>query len=104
MTKSSKPKKVKPKGTVRELKLVESVSRNGYDILKTEEVKTPKRNSKKAPSTSQQHGSSSPTKRQKLEPFDLEPIPFDLEGPELTNKRPTLVFLLHLFLKQWLTI
>ena len=39
MSFSSKPKKVKPQGTVRELKIVYTVNRHGVDTLKTEEVK-----------------------------------------------------------------
>ena len=73
---SSRPKKVKPKGTVRELKLVHTINRHGSHIIKTEEVKTPK---KETPSTSQHGCSSSPIKCQKLDAFDDEPIPFILE-------------------------
>ena len=36
MSFSSKPKKVQPKGTVRELKLVHTVNRRGRDTIKTE--------------------------------------------------------------------
>jgi hypothetical protein len=90
MSLSSKPKKVKRKGTVRELKLVHSINRRGDDTIKTEEVKTPK---KEAPSTSQRSHSSSPIKRLRLEVFDNEPVPFVLEGPDMSEKRQTLVFL-----------
>jgi hypothetical protein len=88
----SKPKKYTPKGTVRQLKIVQSVSRRGYDGLKTEEVKTPK---KKAAIKGQQTHSSSPIKRPKLDPsaFDCDPIQLYLEGPDTSSKRRTLVCL-----------
>ena len=87
----SKPKKVKPKGTVRELKLVHSINRRGAHIITTEEVKTPKRD---APSTSQHGHSSSPLKRPKLDAFDTGPIPIVLEGDDdITTKRQTMVVL-----------
>lgn len=89
----SKPKKVKRKGTVRELKLVHSINRDGADTIKTEVVKTLKQG---APSTSRHSLSSSPIKRRKLEAFDNEPIPFVLDGPDISQKRQTLVFLLLL--------
>lgn len=89
MSHSSKAKKVKPKGSVRELKLVNSVTRRGADILKSEEVKTPK---KKAESTSRRNCSSSPTKRPKLDVFCDDAISCDLEGPD-AEKRQTMVFL-----------
>jgi hypothetical protein len=93
MSLSSKPKKIKPKGTFRELKIVQTVSRKGFDTIKTEEVKTPRRGTKNGPSTSHpNHPSSSPTKRPKLEPFDKEPIPWSMEGPDASGKRQTLVF------------
>jgi hypothetical protein len=95
MSFASKSRKVKAKGTVRELKIVQSVSRRGADTLKTEEVKTPRRESQRASSSSRLNQTSSPTKRPKLEAFDNEPIPFDLEGPEVTKKRQTLVLLFH---------
>jgi hypothetical protein len=88
MSFSSKPKKVKPKGRVTELKIVQSVSRSGADTLKSEEVKTPKKNQIPAGRQSQP---SSPIKRTKL--FDSEAIPFILEYPLFSKKRPTLVFL-----------
>jgi hypothetical protein len=92
MSLSSKPKKFKPKGTVRELKLVHTINRRGADTIKAEEVKTP---SRKAPSTSQHNHSSSSIKRPKMGTFfDLEPIPCDLDGPDMPKKRQTLVFLL----------
>jgi hypothetical protein len=96
MSLSSRPKKVKPKGTVRELKLVQSVSRYGCNALIPEEVKTPGLPPQKASSTDPGQGSSSPAKRRKLENFDIEPVPFDLEGPEFSKKRQTLVFIFEL--------
>lgn len=99
MSSSSRVKKVKAKGSVRELKLVQSISRYGVDILKTEEVKTPQRGSKIASSSTRHTHSSSPTKRSKLEASDVDPIPFDIEGAEMYNKRQTLVILLP----QWFT-
>src|SRR6266446_5289925 len=83
MSLASKPKKIKAKGKFKELKLVQTVTRKGNDIIKTEEVKTPRRGSKYGPSTSQTHQlSSSPMKRAKLEIYDEEPIPWNLEGAE----------------------
>jgi hypothetical protein len=93
MSFSSKAKKVKPKGIVRELKLVHSTNRRGSDIIKTEEVKTPKKSSKNASSSNQRNQSSSPTKRSKMDVSDMEPISFHLEGLESDMKRSTLVFL-----------
>ena len=55
MALSSKPKKIKPKGGCRELKVVQTVSRKGYDTLKSEEVKTLPHSLKNEPSTSQHH-------------------------------------------------
>jgi hypothetical protein len=93
MSLSSKPKKIKPKGVCQELKVVQTVSRKGYDAIKMEEVKTPRRDARNGPSTGQpQQPSRSPTKRPKLEPFDTEPILFDLEGLGTSGKRQTLVF------------
>ena len=90
MSLSSKPKKLKPKGTVRELKLVQTINRRGTDTIKAEEVKTP---SRKTLSTQHNHSSSS-IKRPKIGTFfDSEPIPCDLEGPDLPKKHQTLVFL-----------
>jgi len=89
---SSKPTKIKPKGRSRELKVVHTVSRKGYDTIKTEKVKTPPRRTKAAPSTSQPRPSLSPNKRRKLEPVDEEPILFNLEGLGASGKRQTLVF------------
>ena len=92
MSLSSKPKKVKPKGTVQELKLVHSVNRRGAHTIRTEEVKTPKREGRSI-STSQHSCSSSPIKRLKLDASDNEPMPLVLEGPDTSKKRQTLVFL-----------
>lgn len=90
MSLSSKPKKIKQKGGCRELKVVQTVTRKGYDTITTEEVKTP-RNANNAPSASPARQQSfSPKKRQKLEPFEV-PIPFHLEGPGRSEKRQTLV-------------
>jgi hypothetical protein len=93
MSFSSKPRKIKAKGTVRELKVVQSVNRRGADVLITEEVKTPK---KKATTTRQRNHSSSPIKRPKLDDFDGEPVPLYLGGPDTSNKRPTMVCLFPL--------
>lgn len=90
MSHSSKAKKIKPKGTVRELKLVNSVTRHGADILKSEEVKTPK---KKAERSTGHNCSSSPIKRPKLEAFCNDAISCDLEGLDMSQKRQTMVFL-----------
>jgi hypothetical protein len=90
---SSKAKKVKSKGTVRELKLVQSVTRRGADTIIAEEVKTPPHCLLTTPSTSQRNQSSSPFKRSKLWDFDADPIPFDLEGSNMPKTRLTLVFL-----------
>jgi hypothetical protein len=93
MSFSSKPKKVKPKGTVRELKLIHTVNRRGVDAIEMEEVKTPKKERQTAPSTSQINRSSSPTKRRKADDdFDVDPILLHLEGPGSSKKRQTLVF------------
>ena len=89
---ASKPKKVKSKGVLRELKIVQTVSRRGADRLITEEVKTPRHESQKT-SSSSQNRSSSPVKRPKFDGSDAEPIPCYLDGPDYW-KRPTLVFLL----------
>ena len=44
------------------------------------------------PSTSHRNNSSSPMKRRKMEIFEGDPIPFDLEVDDLYKKRKTLVF------------
>lgn len=98
MSFSSKPKKVKPQGTVRELKIVHTVNRRGGDTLKTEEVKTPRHSQQKTPSKSQA-GTSSPAKRLRTEDFDVDPIPFNIGDDGISNKRQTLVFLHHFLLK-----
>jgi hypothetical protein len=92
MSLSSRPKKVKKKGTVSELKLVQYISRNGSDTLKAEEVIKPRGDSEKTPSKNPRNPSSSPTKRPKLEDFDAEPVLFYDEGPDASKKRKTLVF------------
>jgi hypothetical protein len=91
MSTVSKPRKVKPNGSVRVLKLVPSISRRGLDKLKTEEVKTLRHESQKGSTSGRQTQSSSPTKRPKLEGYDTNPIPFDFRGPEDDMKRQTLV-------------
>jgi hypothetical protein len=94
MSLSSKPKKIKAKGGFKELKIVHTVSRKGYDALKTEEVKTPRRGAANGPSTSRlSHVSASPAKRQKMDGFDEEPILLNLDGPDTLVKRQTLVLL-----------
>jgi hypothetical protein len=91
MSISSKPRKIQRKGTVQELKLVQTIGRRGADTIKTEEVKTPQHVSRKASSNSLH--TSSPIKRRKMEAFDSEPIPCDLGGLDKFTKRQTLVFL-----------
>lgn len=95
MSFASKPKNIRPKGVVQQIKLVDSVTRRGKDIIKTEEVKTPTKNK----TTAKKH-LSSPSKRAKLEAFDAEPIPFCLdEGESSTSRtRQTLVSFLYLHL------
>jgi hypothetical protein len=90
----AKPRKVKLKSTVRELKIVHSVSRDGVDILKAEEIKTPRPKPQKSSSTSRLSQSSSPKKRLKLDDFEAEPIPCSFEGSDDYKKGQTLVFLL----------
>jgi hypothetical protein len=91
MSHFSKPKKVVPKGTVRELKLVQTVSRRGRDTIKAEEVKTPAGGSQKAGTSRPSH---SPSKRNKMEVFDEEPVPWLLGDSDISKKRQTLVYLL----------
>ena len=93
MSFSSKPKNVIPKGTLRELKLVQTINHRGSDTLKTEEVKTPRHGQQTTPSTSKQDHSSSPFKCPKLQDFNVDPITFDMEGIDVSKKRQTLVFL-----------
>jgi hypothetical protein len=90
----AKPRKVKQKATVRELKIVHSVSRDGVDILKAEEIKAPPREPQKSSSTSGLNQSSSPKKRLKLDGFEPEPIACCFEGSDDCKKGRTLVFLL----------
>src|SRR5271168_3845398 len=90
MSLASRPKKVRLKGAVRELKLVDAVNCRGSDVLTLEEVKTPK---KRAASTSQRNLSSSPIKRPKLEAFEAESFPSDLDDGSTSKKHQTLVFL-----------
>lgn len=64
-----------------------SINRKGADTIKTEEVKTPKKNS-----ASSRNSSSSPVKRQRLDSFLVdEPIPMDLNDLDISKKRHTLV-------------
>jgi len=93
MSSSSRPKKYKPKGTVVELNLVQTVSRRGRNVIKTEEITTPKQGSKNASTASTHNQSSSPRKRPKFEGTEEEPIPFYLEEEDVAKKRQTLVFL-----------
>ena len=69
----------------------------GADTLKAEEVKTPRRETGKASTSSHPNQTSSPRKRLKLSGFDGEPIPCHLEdhleGHDDHDRRPTLVFL-----------
>ena len=88
-----KPKKVKPKGTVHELKLVNMVNRHGLDTLQTEEVKTPKNGQQSTSSPNHRNPSSSPVKHQKLDNFNIDPISFNLDDPDIPKKRQTLVSL-----------
>ena len=91
MSLSSRPQKIKPKVKFRELQLVQTVTRKGRDIIKTEEVPT-RHVLKKGSSTSQRHQpSSSPTKRLKVDFHDEEPLPLNSEGPDASGKRQTLV-------------
>ena len=90
MSTSSRTKKIRPKGTVRQLKVVNTISRSESDILKLEEVKTPR---KKATSNSQRNMSSSPIKHPNLEGFHTDSFSSYMEGLEIGKKRETLVFL-----------
>ena len=92
MSFSSKPKKVIPKGTLHELKLVQTINHRGSDTLKTEEVKTPRHGQQTTLSTSKQDHSSSPFKHPKLQDFNVNPITFNMEGIDVSKKRQTLVF------------
>lgn len=96
MSVSSSQKKVKQKGVVRELKLVETISRNGKDTIQTEEVKTRGRSLQNPSLKNLPSRSSSPIKRRKLEDFEEELAYYDLEGLDISNKRKTLVFIFQL--------
>jgi hypothetical protein len=96
MSRRSQARIVKPKGSVRNFKIVESVTRRGRDTLKLEEVMTPRRESKKASSSRQTNESSSPAKRPKLVGFDAEPLQCDFGGPHEDGQRQTLVLILPL--------
>jgi hypothetical protein len=96
MSFSSKPKKVKPRGSVRELKLVHTVNRRGSDSLEFEEVKTPWHGSPQKATMKSQHNHSSPLKRAKLDFLEDEPIPYNQESEDMFKKRQTLVILLQL--------
>ena len=89
---SSRPKKIKRKGTVRELKIVETVSRSGRDTLKAEELKTPRPNIDHSQTANHRNTSSSPSKRRKTEFFDQGQDGCDFEDVDLSNGRQTLVF------------
>src|ERR1700732_3784470 len=98
MSLSSRVQKVRPKGTVKELKIVHSINRRGQDTLKAEEVLTP---SKKAPPSIKGTSSSPPTKRQKVEALDWEGIECNLEEPDVSQKRQTLVRLSPMQFNPW---
>ena len=59
-----------------------SISRRGADRLKAEVVKTPRRESQQAPSSSRIKQSSSPIKCLKLDGFNNKVFLGGLEGPE----------------------
>lgn len=98
MSTSSRPKKVNKKGGIKQLKIVETISKHGYDAIKLEEDKTPRGRSQKSPPTHPRKTSSSPVKRQKLEFHEAEPIDFDMDGLDLPNKRRTMVSVIKLCL------
>ena len=90
MALASRHKKVKKKGTVTELKLVETISRSGCDTWKLEEVNTPRG---KTSLTNARVHSSSPSNRPKLDPFDSEYTAYDSNiGADAQEKCHTLVF------------
>ena len=91
MSTSSRPKKVKKKGTITQLKIVETVSKHGYDTIKLEEVKTPWGRSQITTSAHTRNKSSSPMKCQKMEGFDQEPIDFNMDDANLPNMQRTIV-------------
>ena len=86
-------KKIKPKGTVQELRLVQSINHHGVNTMKAEQVKTLQQGSAKMPSASQHNRSSSPIRHPRIEMFDSEPIPCDLEVPAVQKKHQTMVFI-----------
>jgi len=81
---------------VRELTLVETINRRGADTLKTQEVNKRSRDQQGTPSTSQINHSSSPAKRLKLDDIQIDPIDFNMEEPDVSKKRQTMVFLFQL--------
>jgi hypothetical protein len=91
MSLSSKPKKIKPKSTVQELRLFQSINHRGINTIKDKWVKTPQQGSEKMPSVSQ-HSCSSILSIEgwTLEMFDSEPISCDLKEQK---KRQTMVFI-----------
>lgn len=93
MSHVSQARKVKREGVVRELKLVQTITRRGVDTLKGEEVHTPRHAGTKASPSKARTQSSSPAKRLKLHAFDAEPVPSSLDGPDDYEKRQTLVFI-----------
>ena len=93
MSFSSKLKNVIPKGTMHELKFVQTIDCCGSDTLKTEKVKTLRHGQQTMPSISKQDHSSSPFKHPKLQDFIVNPITFNMEGIDVSKKRQTLVFL-----------
>ena len=95
----SKPKKLKPKGTVQEFKLVHTTNRRGADTIKAEVGKTPQKKSQKGPSTSQPNCSLSPTKCPRMGIFESDPIPLNLKDPDMSRKQQTMVF----FFLSWST-
>jgi hypothetical protein len=90
---SSKPKKVKPKGSVKELKLVHTVDHRGRDTIKTEEVKTPRGDRQPSPSKNRGKKSQSPSKRHKVDGYDVDTVSFNGEEAGASTKRQTLVFI-----------
>ena len=71
---------------------MQTVSRRGFDSVKTEEATTPPAGLHNKPSTSQRHQASfSPSKRQRQDLFDLEPIVLNFDGVGSSEKRQTLV-------------
>ena len=83
MSTSSRTKKIHLKGTICQLKVVNTISRSGADILKLEEVKMPR---KKATSNSQHNMSSFPIKHPNLEGFHTDSFSSYMEGLEIGKK------------------